>query len=104
MKHLRSICASAYAATISIVVTVVLAMATDFSTKFKTWLTAFTGHHWVTKSWVSIIVFAIFFCIFYSFNKTPDQNQTHKSLSLLEFAVIAGFVILVGYYFYEYLK
>lgn len=104
MNKLRSIYASAYAATLSTIVTVVLTLATDFSTSFKTWLANFTGHHWVTKSWVSIIVFVIAFVFFYFRNKNPEASQTRKSLRVLELAVIVGFVVIPAFFVYEFMK
>ncbi len=104
MKHLRAIYASAYAASLSILVTVVLTMATELSAGFKTWLASFTGHHWVSKSWASILVFVLFYIVFYSFKKDPASIKVARSLVVLEWALILGFVIILGFFGYEFWK
>jgi len=104
MDKLRSIHASAYAASAGVVVTVILTLAAELSESFKTWLAVFTGHHWVSKSWVSIIIFAIFFIFVRASNKNPDSIQTRKSLFILELAIIAGFIIILGFFTLEFFK
>ena len=102
MNYLRSIYASAYSATVSIVITVILTLATEFSALFKEWLKSFTDHHWVTKSWVSILSFVLFYFVFRFLNKAPDSQKTQKSLVVLEWALILGFIIILGFFVYEF--
>jgi|SRR3989344_3932377 len=102
MNYLRSIRASAYAATISLIATIALTLISEFSVAFKTWLASFTGHHWVSKSWVSIFVFTAFFFIFRAANKSPDSAATNRALTVLEWAIIIGFFVILGFFSYEF--
>ncbi len=101
MNKLTSIFASAYSATITIIVVTLLTIGAELAPKFKTWLADFTGHHWVTKSWASLIVFILFFLVFrLAKNVTPEQ--TKKALWTLEIAIILGSLAILGFYMYEF--
>src|SRR3989344_3182743 len=103
MDKLKSIYASAYAACVSIIAVVAMTVGTEFSPAFKTWLAAFTGHHWESKSWASIIIFAIFFIIFRFTSHTVSPAQTKRALTTLEAFVVLGFVGLLAFFIYEFL-
>ena len=102
MNKLKSIYASAYSASISIVVVVAMTIGAELSVPFKNWLAGFTGHHWITKSWISIIVFVISFCIFQFAGKMANEFQTKKALSILEYVSILGFLSILLFYIYEF--
>lgn len=103
MDKLKSIYASAYSATITILVVVGLTMAADLYIPFKTWLAGFTGHHWVTKSWISVIVFVLFFIIFRLVKRSVNEIETRKALVLLQTISVLGFLAILGFYVYEFL-
>lgn len=102
MEKLKTIYASAYAATISVIVTTVVTLAAELSHDFKTRLAGFTGHHWVTKSWLVIIVFALSFIFVRSVTKSPDPARTRLLLSILALAIILGSLVILGFYGYEF--
>lgn len=103
MDKLKSIYASAYAACWSIVAVVAMTVGTEFSPVFKTWLASFTGHHWESKSWASIIIFAIFFIALRATSGPVSPVQTRRALTTLEFFVILGFVGLLAFFIYEFI-
>jgi len=102
MDKLKSIYASAYSAAITIAVVTAVTIGTELSVPFKTWLAGFTGHHWVTKSWMSLIVFVLFYGIFRITSKSAADIETRKALLVLEITAIAGFFIILGFYMYEF--
>lgn len=104
MNKLNSIFASASAATTSIVLVVVMTLAAELSAPFKAWLAAFTGHHWVTKSWVALIVYILVFGFLKLTAKSATESQTRQAVFRLEMATVLGFVIILGFYLYEFLK
>ena len=103
MDKLKSIYASAYSAVITIVTVVAITTLGELSVPFKNWLTGFTGHHWVTKSWISLLVFAVCFCVFRITKKTVSASQTSKALFALEAITILGFLAILGFYVYEFI-
>ena len=104
MDKLKSIYASAYSAAITIAVVTAVTVGAELSPAFKAWLTGFTGHHWVTKSWMSLIIFILSYGIFRITNKSATDIETRKALFVLETTAIAGFFIILGFYVYEFLK
>ncbi len=104
MEKIKSIYASAYSSVITIVGVVVLTVWSELSTPFKDWLASFTGHHWLTKSWASIIVFALFFIIFRFNNVVVTPYHARKALVILEVFVVLGFVAILGFDLYVFLE
>lgn len=102
MDKLKSIYASAYSATISIIVTVIVTIGMEFSYPPKAWLAGFTGHHWITKSWLAIIVFVLFFAIFWFAKKDVSAEQTERSISVLNLTAVFGFLAILLFFIYEF--
>jgi len=102
MNKLNTIFASAYSATVSVAFAVFATIYSELSAPFKDWLTNFTGHHWVTKSWMTVILFAVFYAIFRFSFKAVTDSQTRQALWALFFVVIAGTAIIFGFYVYEF--
>lgn len=103
MNKLKAIYVSAHSAVASIVVTIFLTIFSELSAPFKSWLAGFTGHHWVTKSWISLIVFVLMYAIFSVACKTVNGAQTRKALILLEVVVVLGFLAILGFFAFEFL-
>ncbi len=104
MNRLKSIYASAYAAAVNAIVVVMVTVAAELSAPFKNWLTGFTGHHWVTKSWLTVLVFVLSFGAIFFLKKNVSAAQTKKSLLFLQGALGAAFLIILTFYFYEFFK
>ncbi|MDP2647850.1 MAG: hypothetical protein Q8P35_01220 [Candidatus Yanofskybacteria bacterium] len=103
MDKLKSICASAYSASLAIIMVVAMTIGAELSIPFKNWLTGFTGHHWVTKSWISLFVFVLCFCVLRVAQKSVNESQTSKALFALEAVTILGFLAILGFYAYEFI-
>ena len=103
MDKLKSIYAAVVSARIAIVLVVVLTIWAELSADFKTWLTDLTGHHWVTKSWATILVFALLFCLFRFTGPQIEPDRLKKTTGWLITLAIAGFLIILGFYIYEFL-
>lgn len=102
MDKLKPIWASAFSATITIIVVVAMTISAELSVPFKNWLAGFSGHHWVTKSWISALMFALFFCAFRFLGKPVGESQTKKALIALQVASLLGFLAILGFYIYEF--
>ena len=103
MDKLKSIYASAYSASITIVVVVAVTTLGELSAPFKNWLTGFTGHHWITKSWLSLIIFALCYGVFRITRPSVNESQTNKALLVLEVITILGFLAILGFFVYEFI-
>jgi len=102
MNKLRSIYSSAYSASVSIAVTVAVTIGAELSAEFKTFLAGFTGHHWVTKSWLSVIIFVLFFGLFWFMEKSVSPVKTKRALSILQVVTIVSFFLILGFYIYHF--
>lgn len=75
----------------------------DLNLQFKDWLASFTGHHWVTKSYLTVIVFVLFYILLSSVKRSPSSEDTKKALAVLQIITILGFISILGFYVYEFL-
>jgi len=103
MDKLKSIYASAYSAAITIAAIVAMTIGAELSASFKNLLTALTGHHWISKSLISILVFILFFGVIQYSRKSVNESRTRKALSVLVIFTIVGFLAILGFYVYEFL-
>lgn len=102
-KTNRTIVASALAAVTVITVTVGVTIAGELAPAFKNWLKGFTGHHWVTKSWLSIIIYVVAFGALRLIAKRPREAALRVALNTLTIVAVAGGIILTGFFYYEYI-
>ena len=102
MDKLKSIYASANSASITIAVVTIVTIGAELSAEFKTLLAGFTGHHWVTKSWLSVIIFALFFGLFWFMEKSVSPAKAKRALSILQVVTIVGFFLILGFYVYHF--
>lgn len=102
MNKLKPIYASAWAASIAIAAIVALTLGAELSSAFKNWLASFTGHHWLTKSWLSLIIFVLFFCLFHFTAKNTSPEKAKKAAIVLHIVMRLGFIVILGFYIYEF--
>ena len=100
MDKLKSIYASACSAIATIIAVVAMTIGAELSPEFKNTLAGFTG--WVTKSWVTIILFVLLFYVFRLIGKSASDSQTKKALFALGVIAILGFLAILGFYTYEF--
>ena len=102
MNKLKTIYASAVAAALSIVTTTAVTIGGELSLPFKNLLKSFTGHHWITKSWLSIIVFAVVFVAVRILSKKENAARTRRAVAMLVWLTVAASLVLAGFYIFEY--
>jgi len=83
MSKQKLILSSAYAAIITNVFVVVITVWGELSTPLKDWLKNFTGHHWTSKSILSVLLYAVATILFYFIFRDPNETRIRKSLILL---------------------
>ncbi len=105
MEKLKSIYASAYSAAVTVAIIVAVTIGAELSAGFKSWLAGFTGHHWVTKCLLSLIVFAAFYFVFHLSTSQDDRlvKNARRALILLQISIILGFIAILGFYIYHFL-
>lgn len=103
MKIFKLIYSSAIAAITAIVAVTAATIASEMSHAFKNWLQSVTGHHWITKSWLSIIVFISGFLAVYFLAREPDDSRLRFALIALILSVWMGSAIIIGFFIWEYI-
>jgi len=102
MAKTETIYTSAMSAAITIIVVALITILADTNLAFKTWLASWTGHHWVTKSFITAILYPLFFVLLRT--RKPRVNDARTATLTLNLVAIAGFVLILAFYFFEYLK
>ena len=101
-NQLKLAFASAKAALVSIIVVTAITVWAEFDAGLKAWLAGFTGHHWVSKSWLALIVYAVFLAVFYVQAKKSSEVKLAPAIWLLIAAAILGFAVLTGFFLIHY--
>lgn len=102
MNRLKLIYASALGAIVSIVAVTAVTIAGELFEPFKNWIKGFTGHHWVTKSWLSIIVFFLGYMIIRSMVRDPAPVRVRRMLGALITFSFLGTAALFILFFWEH--
>ena len=83
------------AAALTIALIAVATIGSELSAPFKQLLSSIGGHHWVGKSVLSLIFFAVLYAVF---SKLSDDSFSLKDTWLLiGSVVISGLAILIFY-------
>lgn len=103
MKKL--IYSSAVSASINIVVVTVVTIWAELAPAFKNNLAAITGHHWITKSFLVIILFPVILGLMYKFSpREITDKKIAQSLWVLIAATGIGFVAILGFFLWHFFR
>ena len=85
---------------ISIVVTVVITIFSEVSSGFKSLLTKISGHHWLTKG---IIALVLFFILYFAFGKmkTKDSDIFKYTKAVFWITIVCS-LIIIGFFVFEF--
>lgn len=94
MKKQKLVYASSIAAIISILFVTVVTIWGESSPALKDWLKALTGHHWTSKSILSLGIYFVGTALFYVLPKKMGDETVRKYLKALLVASILGTIIV----------
>lgn len=94
MKNVKTLSISTI---VSIGIVTLITIIGEFSEAFKNGLKAMTGHHWVTKSIIGIVVFVILSIILGFAIKTDNENSGKYIWST--FGVALGSAVILFLFF-----
>ena len=98
MKKQKLIYSSSIAAILSAIFVTVITLWAEKAPALKTWLTDFSGHHWTSKSIISL---AIYFCglvIFYFIPKQVSGETVKRYLKAAIFTAFLGALALFAFF------
>ena len=101
MKKL--IYSSAIAASVNIIAVTVVTIWAELAPGFKSVLASLTGHHWITKSLMVVVLFPVVLGLVRGLSRGEiTDEQTAKSLWALIIITDIGFVVILGFFVWHY--
>ncbi len=98
MNTPRLVRASAYASIITIVFVVVITVWADLSAPLKDRLKTLSGHHWTSKSILSVLLYAIATLVIYALPHKHGDEGLHGTLNVLFLSTVFGTILLTAFY------
>lgn len=95
---MRLIFSSAVAAIITNVFVVTITIWADLSAPLKDWLKNFSGHHWTSKSILSVLLYIAATILFYFILRRPDETKLKKTLLTLLISLPLGALALTLFF------
>jgi hypothetical protein len=103
MNKSKLIVSSACAAMVTIVFISIIVIWAEFSAPFKDWLKNLSGHHWVSKSIFSILLYLTATGLLYALPYKYSNDKIGKIISFLLVSTALGiaviFLFFTGHYF-----
>jgi hypothetical protein len=99
MLKLNTVRASATATSWVVWLVVIVTIWAEMAPGLKNWLAGLTGHHWVTKGWVSIIAYVLLLAAFRAFRAEPDEAATSRSMFWANASCVGGLLALLAFYY-----
>lgn len=104
MQPLKLINGSAIAAILAIASAVGFTIGAEFSPALKTWLTNLSGHHWVSKSLITIIVYLIGLGAVLARTGESRATTVRKNLLRLGWVGSVATIAIVAFFVWHYLS
>ncbi len=102
MNRIRLIYASSLAAIAAIIFAVVITIAGEQSAGLTAALKGLTGHHWISKSILTVLVYFGVMLITYAAAPLPARERLRRNIYLVVATAIAGYIVLLLFFVYHY--
>jgi hypothetical protein len=104
MNKPKLILSSTCSAITTIIFIVVITIWAELSAPLKNWLTNFSGHHWTSKSILSILLYGIITFVLYWSPHAYSHERLHRMLNYLILSTILGTIIISLFFTGHHLK
>ncbi|MBI4160310.1 MAG: hypothetical protein HY506_00185 [Candidatus Yanofskybacteria bacterium] len=99
MEKEKLIYASAISAFTNAVFVVSITIVAELSAPVKSWLANLSGHHWTSKSIISVLLYlAVLTIVYLAVKSDLSSSRIRRSLYLCLGSVIAGSLIIFAFY------
>jgi len=98
----KLIYASAFSAALTMVVITAITIYAEFSAPFKDSLKNWSGHHWTSKSLLTVIIYALVLGMVYSSARRPSGSLLRKSLYFTIAALTICYFTLLLFFTYHH--
>jgi hypothetical protein len=96
MKNIKSM---SIATSVTIIAVAVLTIWAELNHGFKDFLKSLTGHHWVTKSVFSIV---LFFGLYFLLQKTDEDLDVLKEVVVVIWVTAVASLAIFGFYLWHF--
>jgi len=94
-EKMKNLLVPAYISAILTVIYVpIVTIWSEFDEGFKAGLAAITGHHWITKGVLLIVLYVVFFIIFYFIN--GPEGKLSKKLPIKMLNILLVLMVFIG--------
>ncbi len=98
MDKPKLIYASALSATLTAVFVTVLTIVAELNPAVKDWLKSLSGHHWTSKSILSIVLYIVAFGLCYALKHHIDARKVGISIKLAIWSAVLGIIVLLFFF------
>lgn len=102
LNKLKLVYSSSIAAIASMIFVVIITVAAEQSTSLKNSLKALSGHHWTTKSVISVVIYFVVLFLIYIITVEASPAKLRWSLSLVSVSAVLGYIVLLGFFLSHY--
>jgi hypothetical protein len=104
MKNIKLAYSSVIASALVIIFTTVVTIWAELSPTLKNILKSFSGHHWVSKSILVVLIYLVALAIFYFLPKSINPNALSKSIINLIIITILSALTIFLFFVWHYLN
>lgn len=102
MNKLRLVHASSLAASLAVVFVTVITIWAEQSPALKDSLKAATGHHWVTKSYLTLVIYFLGTLLSYFLIRKTNENTIRSSIYWLVLLTVIGTLTITIYFSWHF--
>ncbi|MEK7217959.1 MAG: hypothetical protein AAB728_00685 [Patescibacteria group bacterium] len=89
---------------LAVVAVTAITVAADLRPPFKTFLASLTGHHWISKGLVALVLCALVFLALLPIPFRPSPAAVRRSLWILVWASLLGTAVLTAFFVWEAMR
>lgn len=98
MSKLRLIYASSISAFLTAIFITAITIGAELSPPLKDWLKNLSGHHWTSKSILSIALYFVALFLFYSIFRRVDNKKIRNGILLAIWSTVLGTVAIFSFF------
>ena len=98
MNKPKLIYASALSAAVTALFVTVLTIVAELNPALKDWLKNLSGHHWTSKSWLSLGLYVVSFALCYAIKHNVDARKVGMSLNLAIWSAVLGIIAILLFF------
>ena len=100
MKNIN-IKAMSYSTMLTVILIVFMTIYAELNTKFKDLLKLMSGHHWISKSIISLIFFVVSYYLLMNLVK-DNEREIKKDMTIVVIITVLGVLSILLFYAYEF--